>query len=222
MQKHHELSQNSRYSKPPESFQTESSFTWLNYFSWRVFHHNLTSIKVLKCELKATQCFNKSYLVCHVQVIPISLEYLGEMKKSLATTGVYPSAVDDMLQPKEVFFCISSWFLERRSALNSPVVLIGQFQLHFLCYSIKTGINPLENCLAEGLVTHSTKHDYCVQVHNGMQVSKGSCPWERVTCYTCRRLSVQSPASPVRTEGGKSHSEALQSHCQSVSTHRNS
>lgn len=69
-------------------------------------------------------------------------------------------------------------FLERRSALNSPVVLIGQFQLHFLFYSIKTGINPLENCLAEGLVTHSTKHDYCVQVHNGMQVSKGSCPWD--------------------------------------------
>lgn len=53
-------------------------FTWFNYFSWRIFHHNLTSIKVLKCELKATQCFNKSYLVCHVQVISISLEHLGK------------------------------------------------------------------------------------------------------------------------------------------------
>lgn len=50
--------------------------TWFNYFSRRIFNHNLTSIKVLKCELKSTQCFNQSNLMCHVQVIPIPLEHL--------------------------------------------------------------------------------------------------------------------------------------------------
>jgi len=50
--------------------------TWFNYFSRRIFNHNLTSIKVLKCELKSTQCFNKSNLMCHMQVVPIPLEHL--------------------------------------------------------------------------------------------------------------------------------------------------
>lgn len=54
----------------------KSRSTWFNYFSRGVFHHNLTSIKVFKCELKSTQSFNKSYLVCHVQIIPVSLEHL--------------------------------------------------------------------------------------------------------------------------------------------------
>lgn len=53
------------------------SFTWFNYFARGVFHHNLTSIKMLKCELKSTQSFHKSYLICHMQIIPVSLEHLG-------------------------------------------------------------------------------------------------------------------------------------------------
>ena len=55
--------------------------SWFNYFARGVFHHNLTSIKVLKCELKPTKSFNKSYLICHVQIIPISLEHL-QMKQT--------------------------------------------------------------------------------------------------------------------------------------------
>lgn len=51
-------------------------FTRFDYFARRVFHHNLTSIKVLECELKSTQSFDESNLICHVQIIPISLEHL--------------------------------------------------------------------------------------------------------------------------------------------------
>lgn len=50
--------------------------TRFDYFARGVFHHNLTSIKVLECELKSTQSFDKSNLICHVQIIPISLEHL--------------------------------------------------------------------------------------------------------------------------------------------------
>lgn len=60
--------------------------TWFNYFSRRIFNHNLTSIKVLKCELKPTQCFNKSNLVCHVQIIDIPLEHLESKGDVLSNT----------------------------------------------------------------------------------------------------------------------------------------
>lgn len=63
--------------------------TWFNYFSRRIFNHNLTSIKVLKCELKSTQCFNKSNLVCHMQIIHIPMEHLenkGDVHSSTRIT----------------------------------------------------------------------------------------------------------------------------------------
>ena len=56
--------------------RTNTNTSWFNYFARGVFHHNLASIKVLKCELESTKSFNKSYLICHVQIIPISLEHL--------------------------------------------------------------------------------------------------------------------------------------------------
>lgn len=62
--------------------------TWFNYFSRRIFNHNLTSIKVLKCELKSTQCFNKSNLVCHMQIIHIPLEHLGNKGDLLSSTAI--------------------------------------------------------------------------------------------------------------------------------------
>lgn len=56
-------------------------FTWFDYFSRGVLDHDLAPIKVLKCELKATESLYQSDLVRHVQVVSVSLEHLGKQSE---------------------------------------------------------------------------------------------------------------------------------------------
>lgn len=114
-----------------KNFQNNSIrvFTWLNYFSWGIFHHNLACIKVLKCELKATQGFNKSNLVGHVQIISISLEHLGERGRR-AGLGVcfYHLALECFIH-KLAIFRNHTGFFKLLSQVNCAVSTVFQTKL---------------------------------------------------------------------------------------------